>query len=418
MKDSYLTVIKNHFKETLFKNSYYLMGNTAILSLVGFVFWVVAARYYPAGDIGYASAIISVIGFLSVFSLMGLDVTLIKYMPEEIEKADLINSCFNITIIIAIISSLFYIVGIDIWSPSLKILLKNNVISLSFVIFTIFATLSTLQISIFLAFRKAKYSFYQSILNVFRILLLPILLIFGSLGIYLSFGIIYITTFILGNFFIIKAYSKYKFNFTIKINIIKKILNYSIGNYIIAILVNIPTYLLPVLIVNMLSPESAAYFFISWTFAGILKTIPSAISRSLLAEGSFNPENLFNDVKKSLKFVFILLLPIIVGIILFGNFLLSIFGAEYANNAYNVLVIFSISSIPFSITQIYTSIKRVEGKIYSLIVVFLILSVITMVGSYLIIDGYGLIGIGYIWFLANSIAAMISICDLKRGDSI
>ena len=48
----------------------------------GFFFWLIAARFYSTADIGLASAIISAMGLISMLSLLGFDISLVRFLPE------------------------------------------------------------------------------------------------------------------------------------------------------------------------------------------------------------------------------------------------------------------------------------------------------------------------------------------------
>lgn len=398
--------IKNHINDPLFKNSYFLMANTAIYAGVGFIFWIVAARVYSTAEVGIGSAIVSVMGLLSIFALMGFDISLIRYVPTEEKKGIIINTCLTTTTAVSILLAIIFLAGLDIWAPALNLLNNNFFYEIAFIIFTVFSALSMLQISIFAAFRAAKYSFFQSLTNFLRLLLLPFLLIFGSFGIFAAFGLTYAITFIVGNKFISKVDYSYKMIPTIKKSVIQKMFHYSFRNYITNIFTQIPTYILPLLVVNLLSPEMNAYFYVAWTFSLILLTVPVSISKSLLAEGSFSQKEFSNKVIQSLKFTLILLITAIIGILIFGKYLLLLFGENYALNSFNLLIILCIASIPYSIVQIYATTKRLQKNINELIVIFSFIASATIIGSFFLLQKFGIISIGYMWLASNGIVAL------------
>ena len=58
--------------DSLLRNSLYIMATTAATALIGFVYWLVAARMYPASAIGLASALISVMALASTLANLGI----------------------------------------------------------------------------------------------------------------------------------------------------------------------------------------------------------------------------------------------------------------------------------------------------------------------------------------------------------
>jgi len=58
--------IKRVLATPLYANALYLMLSTVIMSLCGFFFWLIVARFYSEAVVGYSSAIISALDRKSV----------------------------------------------------------------------------------------------------------------------------------------------------------------------------------------------------------------------------------------------------------------------------------------------------------------------------------------------------------------
>jgi len=302
--------------------------------------------------------------------------------------------------------ALIFIAGINIWSPSLSIIRENKILLLLFVAFTAIAPLTALQSQgIFVGFRKAEYSFIQTIVTFARIGIVPFLTAFGALGIYASYGLTPILAFLLG-FFLISRVCKYRPFPSVKREVINDLFNFSFGNYIARIFEELPRVVLPIMVINVLGAEKNAYFFIAWVMSGALSRMPSiATSQSLLAEGSYNQEEIVWNARRAMKFILILLAVVIVGIFLFGKYLLWIFGEEYTRNSLDVLLILVLGSISFAFNVVYASIKRVQKEIKPVIWVYGGIAVITLVGSYTLMQSLGIVGVGIAWLIGNVVTA-------------
>lgn len=410
--------LQEHLNDPLFRNSYYLIANTLIISISGFVFWIFVARVYSVEDFGVGSAIISAIAFLSLFSLLGFDIGLIRYLPGEIRKKEMINSCLTMTVLTAFLLSAIFLAWLNIWSPALVILKENVIFELTFILFTIANALLQLQGNIFVAFRHAKYSFFQMSVMVLKIGIVPLLITFGVFGIYASSGFASLLAVVIGNVYILKVYSSYKPIPMIKMNTVNDMLHYSFRNYIANIFITLPTVTLPILVVNVLGAVANAYFYVAWAISLMFLTIPLAISKSLLAECSFSPEGFRKNLIKSLKLMFVLLIPAIIGIFVFGRYVLWLFGEEYARHSFDLLLILCVASIPYAIISVYATIKRVQREIMPLIYVYGIVAVFSILGSYLLMRNMGLMGVGYAWILAQIIGIIWIIFRLKLSQLI
>ena len=398
--------LHQHLHDPLFANAYFLMGNTLLSAGAGFFFWIFAARFYAPEDVGLGSALMAAAGLLCMFSLLGFDIGLIRYLPREKDKGGMINSCFTITAIAAMLLSVVFLFGLHIWSPALMILRERAVFGLAFVLFVVAGSLAALQVNVFVAFRQAKYSFMQAVVAAIRIAGLPLLVALGAFGIYAAAGIVSVFAFVIGNLLILRVYSAYRPGFMIRKRAVNDMMHYSFGNYIANIFATLPNFILPLLVVNVLGAEMNAYFYVAWAIAFMLSAIPLAVSRSLLAEGSHSPDMLRRDVIRSLKFIFVLLIPAIVFVFVFGRYVLLLFGAEYAENSFEVLVVLCVASLPYAVNAVYTAVKRVQGGVGAVIWVYGVVAVITIVGGYLLMPGFGVMGPGYAWVVGNGIVAI------------
>ncbi len=120
-----MKIIDYIFTDSLLKNSIFLIMTSFITSIIGFFFWIIAARYYTPSDVGITSAIISSITLISMTGSLGLSRALTFYLPRNDKKDEIIGSCISISIISSIIFSLLFISGLKIWSPGLLKILSN-----------------------------------------------------------------------------------------------------------------------------------------------------------------------------------------------------------------------------------------------------------------------------------------------------
>jgi O-antigen/teichoic acid export membrane protein len=181
----------------------------------------------------------------------------------------------------------------------------------------------------------------------------------------------------------------------------------SSGNYIAENFGAIPNSVLPLMIINALNPELNAYFFMALAISNIVITVPVAVNSSLFVEGSYAPKQFRNNVIKSIKFTFLLIVPMILGIFMFGDKLLLLFGKAYAENGFYVLCILVLSVIPFTINKLYMTIKNVQLKVKPIIYLNALISVLTIVISYALMIKIGLIGVAIGYTLGKGIGAVV-----------
>ena len=106
----------------LYSNAFYLMAANAAAALLGFIFWIVVARFYSPEDVGLASAAIAALGLLAAISYLGLGMGLIRFLPQSGENADsMINTVLTIGTLSSIVAVFIFIAGLGFWSPALLV---------------------------------------------------------------------------------------------------------------------------------------------------------------------------------------------------------------------------------------------------------------------------------------------------------
>jgi len=376
----------------------------------GFVFWIFAAKYFLSEQVGLASAIISASWLITTFSLLGFDISLARFLSDEKDKKNLINSCLTISAFTALLLSIIFIFGLNIFAPSMSLLKENGFFLLIFLIFTTIIPITELQqYGVFIGFRITKYSFFQTLGALLKIVFIPFVVIFGTIGIYFSYGITFVFSLVIGIFLILKIYPQYIPIPEIKKDIVKSIYKYSLLNYFARTSENLPIFILPILVFNILGSKMNAYFFISWQIAMFFLVIPRWVSMSLLAECSYDLKTIKKNTRSSLLLILLILVFVIIGIFLFGRFILGFFGEEYAINGFDVLLILSLGGIPFSFNVVYATIKRIEKQIKTVSYIYGGITIIFLVLSFLLLQNIGLVGIGYAWLIANITFAFVSI---------
>jgi len=415
-KERFFQLIQ-HTKDPLYRNSLFLMANTAVTVLLGYVFWIVVARYYSEADVGYGNAVIMAISLISLFSRLGLDIALIRFLPKAEKPVEMINSCFVLSAAVSLVLAIIFVAAVDVLSPELGFINDNAVFALVFVLFSILWTLSWMLDYIFIARRKADFVLYKNTIYSVLKLVLPFILVsfFYAFGIVSSWGIAVGIGLIIGLFlFLPRTLKGYKPSPRINFQIIKGLWNYSFKNYIVILFSTSPTYLLPLLVINRLGPEQNAYFYIAWMVATALYIIPTAVSQSLFAEGSHHEEMLEKNVRRSCKFMFILLIPACALVLIIGKWILMAFGASYAANATLLLHMLAISSVFVAINRIYSIILLIKHRIGELIIITCVPTVLFLIACYSIAPIAGIVGVGYAWLVVEVLLSFYVLFALRR----
>jgi O-antigen/teichoic acid export membrane protein len=408
--------LRHYLSAPLYRNSLFLIANTVVPTGLGFFFWMVVARFYTPYEVGVGSAIISAIYFLASLGTLGLDVAIIRFLPKAQKPMELINLCLTLTSIVALVTGGIFLAGLGLWSPKLIFVRERAVFALAFLVFTFAWTLSSVIGSVFIAKRRAEFDLAQNTIISLLKIPLPILLVlfFHAFGIVSSWGVATVIAVLACLFlFLPRVQGSYKPVPNLDLSIVKNIWKYAVGNYFASILAATPSFILPIMIVNIISGEQNAYFYVAWTIAAIPFSIPGAASQSLFAEGSHFEDELSINARRSIKFALVLLVPTIILLVVLGKWLLLAFGASYSSNALTLLWILCASSIFVGINSVYYTILQVQHRISELLVLRGLTTLVILVPSAFVMRAIGIVGIGYAWLGAQALVSVYVALTIK-----
>jgi O-antigen/teichoic acid export membrane protein len=401
--------IKQRISSPLYRNSLFLMANVVVTSALGFFFWMVVARFYTEAEVGLGAAIISSMTLLAALGRLGLGTAIVRFLPKSERPVDMINSCLTLSGIVALVVAAIFLAGLDLWSPALGFIRQNAMFIVAFVFFALCWALSGLLDSIFVARRRAEFVLSKNTIISLLKIPLPIIMVlfFRAFGIVSSWGIAIAIAIAISLFLFMPWVQKaYKPVPKLNLAIIRDVWRYSAGNYLAGLLGTAPGLILPIMIVNILGAAQNAYFYVAWMIAGLLFAVPTAVGTSLFAEGSHFEEELGTNVRRSLKFILLLLIPATILVVALGKWLLLLFGGSYSANALWLLWILAASSPLVMVNNVYGTILRVRSRIKELVLLSGFSTIAVLVGSYLIAPTTGIIGIGYAWIAAQGLVTI------------
>ncbi|MFZ3167762.1 MAG: hypothetical protein WA130_09120 [Candidatus Methanoperedens sp.] len=158
-----LSKLRSLYTDPLYRNSLALMLNSAIGAFFGLLFWIVAARAMPAKEIGLATAAISAAALIVGLSKLGLDAGLVRYLPESKNKNGLYSTIVIVTLVLALVLTAVFMLGINIFSPALSFLREGWFLTVFFAFVAVTSIYSVQNIA-FISIRRADLSLIQNLL--------------------------------------------------------------------------------------------------------------------------------------------------------------------------------------------------------------------------------------------------------------
>lgn len=407
--------------DTALQNSLYLISSTGVMAVSGLVFWFVSARLYTPTDIGLSSTLVAAATTLALFSLLGFDNVLVRYLPNSKKPHAVIDTSLIITSLAALALSIGFVFALGIISPSLQSVMASPIHRLLFIVGMVLVTINTLTDSIFISFRSAKYILIADAgLSVGKIILPLVLVSYGAYGLFIAYAISVTLATIISMVYLGTRF-QYWFKPAIDTSTLREVRKFSAGTYTSNLVAAIPMMAMPIVVTNLLGGEQAAFFNLAMTISAMLFIIPRSTANSLFAEISKNSRTISAQTYRTAKQTGILLLPLTVILYLAAPVLLSIFGSSFATGATAPLHILALSAFGLALNTIAQTLLKSSHKLMPLFLIQLAGTVIMIALCWPLALAFGAAGAAWSWLIGQYVMAglhLIVVMPLIRRQEI
>jgi LysM repeat protein/O-antigen/teichoic acid export membrane protein len=398
-----------HVRTPLFRNGYALMLSAATTSGLGMAYWMLATRSYSAEVVGLNSALISAMLLVSGVAQLSLVSVITRFLPRAGRVAGrLVGSAYALTLGVAALASLLFVLGVRLWSPALAFLSASPLFALWFVAATMAWCIFTLQDSVLAGMQQTIWVPIEN--TIFAIAKIALLFAWPAAcyGIFASWTIpgaavlLPVTYLIFCRLLPRHAQAGVTLAEPLRP---RRIVSFAASNYIGSLLSLAVTTLLPLLVLNQLGPQANAYFAQPWLIASSLQLIAGNMAVSLTVEAATDREQLAGYTRRALLHSARLLVPLVALVLIGAPYLLRLFGRAYADEGAGLLRLLALGALPNLVNMLYLSVARVRHRVVTIVAVQMALCMLTLGLSYPLLHVYGIMGIGIAWLSSQTLVA-------------
>lgn len=387
-------------------NASSLVSTTAITSVLGFVYWLVAARFFPPQAVGLASAVISAMTLLGFFCTLGLGTLLMGELSRQPGKEVSLISASLILVggIGGCLGIAFAIIAPFVSADFQTLRASVGDIAL----FAAGVNLSAITLVLdgaFIGLLRSELQLWRN--TLFAVIKLAALFVAG-LWLSRKTGLPIYATWTIGNAFSLVALAGFavlKGKWSGKIylphwGLLRRLGPAALQHHILNLILDVPTLALPLIVTIMLSATMNAWFYVSSMLAGFTSIIPFALTLVLFAMNSAQPAKLAHKARLTLSLGFI---AIVVAncLLQFGTKqLLGLFGHIYAEQAAWSLRILGLGAFPLIIKNHYIAINRIQRRMARAILPIAIGTLLELGGAALGARLGGISGLSLGWITA------------------
>ena len=309
--------LKSLKTDAIYRNSSYLLASTAVVSILGATYWAIAANLYSASEIGVAAALLAVLNVVTSTSLLGFEITLVRYLANHTRQRNLLVTTFLVGSALSVICAVLAAWLVPEFSAPLSVLHKAPFAAF-FIVSCPISLAGFLIESSFIALGEGfQYLLKGTVFSIGKIALILLLVPLGTPGIYVSWLLALAVAVVVAGLFLTR---RVELNGTSRFtpSTLKGLWGFSINNYIAAFAEGCPVMVLPVLVITVYGQTASARYYMAMTICSALYLTAVAGAQSLFSVASRSIADYPEALRKSARFIALLTLPSAAIIFCFG----------------------------------------------------------------------------------------------------
>jgi O-antigen/teichoic acid export membrane protein len=331
------------------RNSLYLILSSGLQASLGFAFWIITARLFSTTDVGEASSLISATTVIAYLALLGLNSTLVRYLPTAPDRNALISAGLLLVAVCGAGIGLLYIFATPVLAPRLAFVDHQPALAVGFVLLTAAAAVNLLTDSIFIASRKAGYCALTDggVGGVIKVVSCVILSGTGAYGLFCA-SVGGFASAALASLVLVTTALHWRPSLRTPLRTLKPLLRFSGANYAGNVLNMLPPLVVPLIVLDRLGAQPAAYYFVAFQVATLLYSGAYAVGQTFLAEGSRGGVDSRELLRRSRRVLMAMCMPACLVLVVAAHWVLLVFGTRYSQHGTPSLILLALAAIPIA----------------------------------------------------------------------
>jgi O-antigen/teichoic acid export membrane protein len=387
-----------------------IAGRVASMGL-GFIAWLVAARVFPPSEVGVASGLVAAMMLCVQIALFGIgSAAIAAYADHHGSPSRLLNTGATAVVVTSAVIGLVFIGLAAVAFDELRVVVVPAY-AVAFMAMAVFGTLNTFYDHASIALHRGDQVLVRNaafgLVSILGVLVLPRLVeVSGSLVIVASWAAAGLVACLLALVQLRRSVPSFRPQAAIDVPLAGALVRTGVPNWLLTLTERAPALILPILVTELLSPTTNAFWYAVWMMGWVVLIVPISIGQTLFAEASQRPRAIASAVRRAVRSSLAIGVAAAIVLAILAEVALGLLGEAYAAAGVLSLRVLVLSVVPYTLTQSYYAVCRARGALGEAIVVGMIIGVaalgITLVGGSL----GGLVGMAVGWLAVHVLAGL------------
>jgi O-antigen/teichoic acid export membrane protein len=407
---SYVARLNNVRQVPLYRSSFALMLTTGFNGILGFAYWVLAARLYPVKVVGIGAGAISAMTLVSSMGWVGLQYVLLRYVPVAGRaQARLVRLSYAAAITIALVATGIFLAGFA-RLAGLGILTESPLTILLFAVSIVFWVIFSLQDPVLIGLRCAGWvpienAAFGAIKAVLLVALAASASAWAILGAWVLglIGLVLVINVALFGRLLRRAETVEP-----RLPSQRQLVRFATGHHFVAVTAAIPDSLVSLLVLAFMPGAANGYYYAAWAVSFSLRLLAVNMSNALIVEGALAEDKVRSLVRQVSRLAFVVVIPLVVVVVACAGPIMSTFGPQYTHAA-NLLRLFAVALVPFTFLNFVIAVERIQERAGRALRIAGASTLLTIGLDLWLIPSAGLTGAGWGWLIGQMLGAAIAV---------
>jgi len=414
---SYVARLNHVRRVPLYRSSFALMLTTGLNGILGFAYWVLAARLYPAKAVGIGAGAISAMTLVSSLGWVGLQYVLLRYVPVAGRaQTRLVRLSYAAAIAISLLATAVFLAGFA-RLAGLGILTESPLTVLLFAASIALWVVFSLQDPVLIGLRRAAWvPVENAAFGAIKAILLVALAASASAWAILGAWVLGLVGLVLViNVALFGRLLQRDQTLPSRLPQQRQLVHFAAGHHFVAVTAAIPDSLVSLLVLAFMPGAANAYYYSAWAVSFSFRLLAVNMSNALIVEGALAESKVRSLVRQVSRLAFVVVIPLVVVVVLGADQIMSAFGPQYKEAA-NLLRLFAVALIPFTILNFVIAVERIRERVGRALVIAGASTLVTIGLDLWLIPSVGLTGAGWGWLIGQTLGAAIAVrFTLRQG---
>jgi O-antigen/teichoic acid export membrane protein len=397
----------------VYRSSYALILTTFLNAVMGLLFWVAAARLYPAEIVGLGAGGISAMQLVATIGWAGLIFTIMRYVPVAgAARQHLVLGAYAAGVTAAAVAAAVFAATLA-TRLHVGFVADGTASTIAFCVSVAVWVVFTLQDGVLISLRRsplvpAENFLYGGLKLIALVALSSVVAPWTLLGVWVGGAAVFVV--IVNGFLfwrVLGAATEPP-----ALPSAPALVRFSVGHTGAAVIAFVPDFLVPLLILAYLDAGANAYYYAAWTVGLSARALAVNVADALIVEAAYGRETFSRLLRMVARLFAVLLAPVVLAVLVGAQLILRVFGPDYADAATGVLRCFALGLVPFTVVTLALALDRVRERFTDALRISSVATVTAVGLDMVLIPRHGIIGAGLGWLLGQSLAALVAIRTL------